>query len=61
MQYSKGLIRKTLKLWGPKYQTMGIVLTEEDAIEILNNMNNLVTMPYQLDQKYPCDKKGGMQ
>jgi hypothetical protein len=52
MPYSKELIQKTLDLWQPKYDTIGVKLTEEDAREILNNMTGLVLLLADLDKKY---------
>ncbi|MBU1087158.1 MAG: hypothetical protein KKD05_06520 [Candidatus Omnitrophica bacterium] len=57
MQHSKDSIESTLKFWGPKYQEMGIHLTEEDAIEILDNMIGLTELLYQIEQDNKIEKE----
>ena len=59
MPYSKELIQKTLDLWGPKYAKKGEKLTEQDAIEILDNMIGLVELLAKWDKKDKERQKDG--
>lgn len=42
MKYSKKLVQKTLDLFQPKYKRIGIKLTEDDAVEIIDNCVELL-------------------
>jgi len=51
MIWSKERIQETLDLFGPKYEQMGETLSEQDAIEILDNMTQLANLLIELDIK----------
>lgn len=46
----KKLIQKTLEYWQPKYDTMGVKLTEEDAREIIDNMTGFIKLLDEWDR-----------
>lgn len=52
MTYSKELIQDTLDFWGPKYAERGEILTEQDAIEILDNVIGLFDLLAEIDRKH---------
>ena len=57
MSYSKEFIQKTLDFWQPKYDAVGVKLTEEDAREIIENTVALFDLLDELDRKYnKCQK-----
>ena len=55
--YSKELIQDTLDFWGPKYAERGEILTEQDAIEILDNMIGFFDLLAEMDKKYGSVKE----
>jgi len=57
MLYSKELIQNTLDFWGLKYEEKGEKLTEQDAIEILDNMIGLFDLLAEMDKKYGSNEK----
>lgn len=50
--YSKDFIQKAIDVWQPEADKMGIQLTNQDAIEIGENMANLFTLLNELYEKY---------
>ncbi len=59
MSYSKELIQNTLNFWGPKYAEIGEKLTEQDAIEILDNLTGYFDLLAELDKKYNVEETKG--
>ena len=56
MAYSKETIQSTLNLWQPKYDKIGVRLTEEDAREILDNVTGFFHLLFELDKKYNSEQ-----
>lgn len=52
MVWSKEVIQKTLSTWGQLAAKQGVVLTEQDAVEILDNTIGLYSYLLELKRKY---------
>ena len=53
-KYSEDFLKKTIRIWQPYCP---LPLTMDDAEEIAENMFELFSLLYELDQKYGTQKK----
>lgn len=54
--WSEKIIQETLEFWQPKYDKMGVKLTKQDAIEILDNLTNYVNLLYKWELEETAEK-----
>jgi len=52
------MIKKTLKTWQPKYDEIGVKLTEEDAREILDNLTGFFEILHRWDKEDKAKREG---
>ncbi|MFH1519230.1 MAG: hypothetical protein ABIE75_01485 [Candidatus Omnitrophota bacterium] len=58
MSYSRELIQKTIDTFQPYYNKQGIKLTEQDAIEIIENTTGFAECLMEMDRKHKeCPEK----